>query len=89
MDAVESYGDIRCDILAKTQRELIIKTILEHSLKKEREIMERKIKKLEREIEELRHRPGNSGYLEAMEDFDNLIKKKMKAKIIININRNV
>lgn len=58
-----------------------IKPLLHSELeKKDRKIIElkEKISKLERENEELRYRPGNSGYLEAMEDFKSNSKKRKK-----------
>lgn len=40
--------------------------------------LENKIKKLEKEVEELKYRPGNPGYLEAMGDFDKLVNLEKK-----------
>lgn len=50
----------------------ILKPILRYKLKKKDE----EIAKLKKEIEELRYKPGNPGYFEAMQDFEDLKEKK-------------
>lgn len=50
----------------------LLEPVLEYNLREK----DKEIARLKKEIEELRHRPGNPGYLEAMKDFENLRKEK-------------
>lgn len=56
----------------------IFKTLFQRKLWKMLNEKDREIERLKKENEELRFAPGNAGYFEAMENFNNLARKEIK-----------